>query len=293
MHKPTIISNSECPGSHHHTCRGTAYPYHFRVIPHTHSPLQKQRAILIDSLICVLFPMVFIALRESPFLVPKNTDLNHHEEYVVQGHRFNIFEGIGCYPALYNTLLTYFLSSMWPIVIGLISMVYCRAFHLSPSLCKILFKPSFPVLSLRSFARRRVEFGQFLSSNKSLSVSRYFRLMALATTEIFFTTPLAIYMIWLNATASPIGPWRSWEDTHFAYSRVEQFPAILWRSNHMTVLAMEFSRWVTPSCALIFFGFFGFADEAQKNYNRAFWWALKPFGFRPATISSRNPPSIR
>lgn len=58
--------------------------------------------------------------------------LNFRIEYVVQGHRFNILEDIGCYPALYNTLPTYFLSGMWPIVIGVISSVYCSAFSLHP-----------------------------------------------------------------------------------------------------------------------------------------------------------------
>jgi hypothetical protein len=148
-------------------------------------------------------------------------------------------------------------------------------------------------LSLRSFAKRRMEFGQFLSSNKSLTVSRYFRLMALAMTEIIFTTPLAIFMIWLNATATPIGPWRSWEDTHFAFSRVEQIPSIFWRTNRLLVVAFEFSRWVTPLCALVFFAFFGFADEAKRHYRIAFWWLAKPFGLSPATAhSSHNPPSI-
>ncbi|KAF9468420.1 fungal pheromone STE3G-protein-coupled receptor [Collybia nuda] len=221
------------------------------------TPADKLRAILTDSLICVVFPLVYVAL-----------------QYVVQGHRFNIFENIGCYPALYNTLLTYFLSIMWPIVIGLISAIYC-------------------VLSLRSFARRRVEFGQFLSSNKSLTVSRYFRLMALAMSEILFTTPLAIFMMWLNATATPIGPWRSWEDTHFDYGRVEMFPAFLWRTDRLTVIAMEFSRWVTPLCALVFFAFFGFADEAKRSYRNVFWCIVKPFGFRPSKASSPGVRSIR
>jgi len=55
-------------------------------------------------------------------------------EYIVQGHRFNIFEDIGCFPALYNTLLTYFISNIWPIVIGLISAGYCSAFsRISPA----------------------------------------------------------------------------------------------------------------------------------------------------------------
>ncbi|KAF8884494.1 fungal pheromone STE3G-protein-coupled receptor [Infundibulicybe gibba] len=218
---------------------------------------EKSRAVLVDALICVLFPLIYIAL-----------------QYVVQGHRFDIYEDIGCFPALYNTLPTYFLSSMWPIIIGLISAVYC-------------------VLSLRSFARRRIEFSHFMTSNKSLTLSRYFRLMALAMTEILFTTPLAAFSIWLNATATPIGPWRSWADTHFNYSRVRLIPAILWRSNRLLSASMEFSRWVVPLCALIFFVFFGFADEARRHYRLAFWAVVKRLGFKPAPKPSHaGVPSI-
>ncbi|KAI0946027.1 hypothetical protein AcV7_010116 [Taiwanofungus camphoratus] len=94
---------------------------------------EKRRAILVDSLICVLFPIICMVLA-----------------YVVQGHRFNIYEEIGCYPAIYNTLLAYFLVNWWPIVLGVISAVYC-------------------VLSLRAFALRRAQFNQFLAANKSLA----------------------------------------------------------------------------------------------------------------------------
>lgn len=52
--------------------------------------------------------------------------------YVVQGHRFNIYEEIGCYPAIYNTLLAYFLVNWWPIVLGVISAVYCGQCHVFP-----------------------------------------------------------------------------------------------------------------------------------------------------------------
>ena len=110
--------------------------------------------------------------------------------------------------------------------------------------------------------------------------------MALAATEVVFTTPQAIFLIWLNATATPVGPWRGWADTHFAFSRVEQFPAVVWHQNHLLAVSFEFSRWVTVLCALVFFAFFGFADEARKNYRKAFWWLAKPFGFRPSTIQS-------
>ena len=45
--------------------------------------------------------------------------------YIVQGHRFDIIERYGCHPNVYNTLLAYFLVSMWPLLLGLISAAYC------------------------------------------------------------------------------------------------------------------------------------------------------------------------
>ncbi|TFY78496.1 hypothetical protein EWM64_g5516 [Hericium alpestre] len=194
---------------------------------------EKRRAILVDTLICVLFPIIFMVLA-----------------YVVQGHRFDIYEDIGCYPVILNTLASYFLVFMWPVVLGSISLVYCA-------------------LSLRAFARRRAEFSEFLSSNKTMTVSRYFRLMALATTEMCCTVPLAIFVIVLNVTGGPMEPWISWENVHFAFSRVDQIPAVLWRIDHMVVVSIELSRWLLPVCALLFFGFFGFAAEARRHYRMA------------------------
>lgn len=53
-----------------------------------------------------------------------------HIEYIVQGHRYNLFEGVGCYPATYNTWLAYPLSVTWPMIIGVVSAIYCGAYHL-------------------------------------------------------------------------------------------------------------------------------------------------------------------
>lgn len=49
----------------------------------------------------------------------------------MQGHRFDIFEDIGCFPALFNTIPTFFINGIWPIVIGLISASYCGKSQLS------------------------------------------------------------------------------------------------------------------------------------------------------------------
>nr|AGG68705.1 putative pheromone receptor [Flammulina velutipes]QPK40832.1 putative pheromone receptor [Flammulina velutipes] len=204
----------------------------------------KRRAILYDTLICIVFPMIFIPM-----------------QYIVQGHRFNIYEDIGCYPALYNTLPTYFIYLMWPIILGLISAVYC-------------------VMTLRAFIRRRADFHRFLAASTALTVGRYFRLMALAMTEMLCTTPLAAVVIYLNATTTPISPWISWEDTHFNYGQMTQIPAVFWRSKNLVLVSLELTRWMTVFCSLVFFAFFGFSEEARKSYRKAFDKCLKILGLQ-------------
>lgn len=90
--------------------------------------------------------------------------------------------------------------------------------------------------------------------------------MALAAVELFFTIPITSYGIYLNVSAAPLNPWISWANVHYGYSKVDQYPAILWRSDYNTVVAFGLSTWSAPFCALVFFGFFGFAEEARRNY---------------------------
>ena len=42
-----------------------------------------------------------------------------------QGRRYDVYEDIGCYPVVVNVWLAYPLVMAWPLVIGLISAVYC------------------------------------------------------------------------------------------------------------------------------------------------------------------------
>jgi pheromone a factor receptor len=116
--------------------------------------------------------------------------------------------------------------------------------------------------------------------------------MALAMTEMMCTVPLAIFVIVLNATTSTIGPWRSWDNTHLAFSRIEQIPGVLWRSNRLLVVSMELTRWISPFCAFVFFLFFGFAQEARKNYRLLFNQVAKRLGFSPAATRSSLKPSL-
>ena len=141
------------------------------------------------------------------------------------------------------------------------------------------------VLSIKAFNQSRTQIKEILSSNSNLSASRYFRLMALAGIEIICTVPLASYDLYLNVNAG-ITPWISWDNVHWGFSRVDQFPSIEWRSDPILNSSLEITRWAIVICAFIFFGFFGFADEARKNYRGALDSVAKRMGYtRTGTAS--------
>lgn len=143
------------------------------------------------------------------------------------------------------------------------------------------------VLSLREFMKRRAQFSQLLSSSSSLTINRYFRLMALSMAEIVINLPLSTYGLYFNILSQPIYPWQGWANLHFDYFIVDTFPSVLWRSNIHAVVNLELSRWSLVLGAFIFFGFFGFAEEARKKYYSAFRAVAKIFGVHPAS-STQN-----
>src|ERR1700761_7434691 len=102
-------------------------------------------------------------------------------EYIVQGHRYDIVEDLGCFPETYETWVAVLLYHLPPTIIGSISAVYC-------------------ICSIRSFYRSRTQFKALLSSNNNLSVNRYIRLMCLAATDLLCTVPISIWIIVTEAS---------------------------------------------------------------------------------------------
>ncbi|KAK1225163.1 a-factor receptor [Marasmius sp. AFHP31] len=209
------------------------------------SQADKKRAVIEDICIAAGIPAIILALHT-----------------IVHAHRYDILEDIGCHPVTYNTLPAYFLYFMWPIVLGSVSLVYS-------------------CLNLRSFYIRRLQFAQFMNSNTSMNMSRYLRLMILSVVDILFTIPLGAYVVYIGTHGVDLQPWISWDETHFNWLRVVQVPAFIWRNDASFQISIELNRWLSVFCAFLFFALFGFASEAKKNYRTAFWWCMKPFGFRP------------
>nr|VWO99368.1 Pheromone receptor CPRa1p [Ganoderma boninense] len=220
----------------------------------TVSARERRKALCIDIAIGVGIPMIVMALH-----------------YVVQGHRFNILQDIGCVPTIYNTPPAYPLVYMWPPLLACISFVYSG-------------------LTLRAFWIRRMQFRDIIATSKSMTVSRYFRLLLLACIDMVFNVPLTVLNMWINNDGVRMDQWVSWSNTHYQFSHVQQIPAFIWRSNLPFHVSAELGRWIFPCCGLIFFMLFGFAEEARRHYSTWFWAVANRFGyFKPEPRAYKQP----
>lgn len=140
---------------------------------------------------------------------------------------------------------------MWPSVLGLISIVYC-------------------VLSIRAFLHQRRTFQALVGrhSASSLNLSRYFRLMALAATDISLSVPFSIFFLHADLKRG-LKPWVSWSYVHWGFSQTPRVPIAAIKEMGDWP-ALEINRWSSPVCAVIFFCFFGLAGESLAAYKRFF-----------------------
>lgn len=93
--------------------------------------------------------------------------------------------------------------------------------------------------------------------------------MALASIELLCTIPISTYIMAINISVG-LSPYKGWADLHFNYSHVNQIPSVIWHLDKTLAICLELARWLVVACALIFFGFFGFAEEARRHYRSAF-----------------------
>ena len=229
----------------------------------THS--DKKRMIYVDLAIGLIPSILNVALCKCSVADKSSSTDRISIVWFIQGHRFDIYEGYGCLFEIANTILSYFLLTSWPVVIGCISAVYC-------------------VLTLRAFFRRRKQFNELMSSNKNLTFHRYMRLMGLATIEIACTVPLASWNLYMQSR-SPLYVWKGLADLHYDFSRIGQYPAIIWLNNPLSKAAILFDIWDIIICAFIFFAFFGCAEEARKHYSMAATTVAKRVGLSTSWLT--------
>ncbi|KAH9484589.1 Pheromone B alpha 3 receptor [Psilocybe cubensis] len=187
----------------------------------------KRRHVIVDLLIGLGLPVVEMVLH-----------------YIVQGHRFDILEDVGCVTSTYLSWPSFVIVSLPPVIIGLISSIYA-------------------VLNIIQFRKLRNQINDF-AGYKNLTTTRYFHFICLSSVDIIFTVPLSAYN--LSNDVRHIRPWVSWADTKWGFSNVYTVPSVIWRSNPTTLRVIEINRWVVVLCAFVFFGFFGFTAQSREGY---------------------------
>lgn len=190
---------------------------------------------------------------------------------VVQGHRYDIIEDVGCYPTTYATLLAIPMVFMWPILVGFVGLFYT-------------------ILTICELVNRRRQLSTTLSSSRAgMSSSQYFRLMALAATDLLFSTSLSLFVLITNLRANPQNPWISWADTHQGFSKVKFFSWAVVELSPLFETALQISRWSPPALGIAFFFYFGISGEAVAEYRRWFWAIAGLFGIKNQNGAGYNP----
>ncbi|KIP06741.1 mating-type-like pheromone receptor [Phlebiopsis gigantea 11061_1 CR5-6] len=204
--------------------------------------INKKGMVIFDVCIGLGVPAVFMALY-----------------WFVQGHRFDIFGGIGCTPTAILTPIQVLIFGMWPAILCLVSAVY-------------------GVMTLRHFLRHRRNINDIISRSSerfsNLTDSRYIRLMLFASLDACLMLPFNIFaLVYTMVKSAEWYPYRGLADLHYNFSRVRQYPAVLWRLEP----GARFGTFLVPGTAIgssfIFFIFFGLSHDARAQYRRS-WAAI-------------------
>nr|ANB67034.1 pheromone receptor [Agrocybe salicacicola] len=204
----------------------------------------RKRRMIFEGIMCFLVPMVFMALH-----------------YIVQGHRYDIFENVGCQASVYISIQAVFIIWFPQLLFAFITFIYAA-------------------LALHNFIRRRLTFASHLqNSNSALTTNRYLRLIAMALMEMVWGTTLTAYNLWSNVSPG-LRPWTDWDDVHSNFSRVDLFATAGIPKEFLRTMMLFW--WTLPASSFIFFLFFGFGEEAMKEYSKAFTWVKTTVLRRPA-----------
>lgn len=112
---------------------------------------------------------------------------------------------------------------------------------------------------------------QLKNSNSALSTGRYLRLIAMSILQIVWQTVLTAIVMYDNISPG-LRPWTNWDDVHSNFSRIDAIPMVVYPIYYQRQFFLFL--WVMPVSSFIFFLFFGFGEEALKDYKNVIRWIL-------------------
>jgi len=199
----------------------------------------------LDIILCWVFPFIIMGLH-----------------YIVQGHRFDIIEDIGCTPAIYISWPSILILDLSAFIPAILSLVFCA-------------------LALFKLYRRRMAFRHMLGKSEStLTPSRYIRLMIMT----FFLGSWNTVLISVSASneyTTGLQPWTDWASVHADFSFIGQYSDDTDTFSAVTLRCIYILWWAVPISSLSFFAFFGIGEEAMKDYMASIAWVRRVIFKKP------------
>lgn len=190
---------------------------------------EKRRALMFDLALGIGIPAIVVIL-----------------SYIAQESRFLILGDFGCYPAVSFTPVSQVLVHGPPMLISWGGAVYA-------------------VLTVRLVYKRYSELNELLASNgNGIDRGLYARIVIYAVTGSVCLVPLGLYASvsnWIQVT-----PWQGMKQEHADISIIYQIPARVWRSDSVSQVKLEISRWEFVFSAFLMFLIIGINGELLKNY---------------------------
>ncbi|KAJ6566733.1 GPCR fungal pheromone mating factor [Mycena capillaripes] len=204
-------------------------------------PPQGWKERTVEITLCWGFPTLIMALH-----------------YVVQGHRFDLLENLGCWPAVYYS---------WP------SVIILTLSRWIPAVVALLYS----TIAFFHICRKRLAFRSIMEKSEcSLTLPQYIRLMIMVVFLGTYNVAL-ISVCAVDDYSDGLQPWISWSYVHEGFSYVGQYgygdPSLGARD-----WLYVFVFWsAIPLTGLLFFALFGIGEEARNDYVAGWKWATALF----------------
>lgn len=140
---------------------------------------------------------------------------------------------------------------------------------------KWLMRVCFLVCCLISLFRHHQELEDSDDSTNAelFTSSRFIPIVAFTLLEMMSVIPITIGSSYINFSMG-LQPF-DWNLVHSSFYIIPVFSSVVWRSNPLTISALEMQRWISSGCGILIFLFFGTTKEARKHYSKALCHLLR------------------
>ncbi|KAJ7062227.1 pheromone A receptor-domain-containing protein [Mycena amicta] len=178
---------------------------------------------------------------------------------IVQGHRFDIIESVGCVTAVYFS---------WPSVVILNSTIFLSGL-LSPvySICTL-----WKLYTRHRTVRLRIQYHSDSTGNRNkrtMSYTSFVRLL-LVTLLVGMLTTIFTAVAAYGGFEAGLQPWVSWSFVHDGFGFIGQFP--LEDMSREEVVEIYLFWWPWPLGSVLFFVLFGSSREVREEWKAR--WAM-------------------